>query len=277
MTRGDARADARNTGARRRVRDWGKGFLAATALGAIFGLLGPYGTFLNGPAWQRMAYWIGLAWLGYPICAVGITLIMERLRTPRAIWSALAALAVVASVPLAAVSWAAAHALWPLLDHLPWLTPRVWCLECLTTTAIALFAGVARLRWSRAEPPPPAPAAGDLLGCAPKQVHCLQMEDHYVRIHTAGGSRLVLATMAQAVAALAGAPGLRVHRSWWVAGKAVEAAVWDGRNLRLRLVNGMHAPVARAAVVAVRAAGWLDGAPARAPEPASAASGAPGR
>jgi DNA-binding LytR/AlgR family response regulator len=85
------------------------------------------------------------------------------------------------------------------------------------------------------------------------------MEDHYVRVHTAAGSRLVLATLAQAIAALAGADGLQVHRSWWVARKAVVRAIADGRNLRLQLVNGATAPVSRSAVAAVRAKGWMGG------------------
>jgi len=78
-----------------------------------------------------------------------------------------------------------------------------------------------------------------------------------VRVHTAGGSRLVLATLSQAIAALGPTPGLRVHRSWWVAERAVRDAVADGRNLRLILVNGVSAPVARSSVAAVREAGWL--------------------
>jgi DNA-binding LytR/AlgR family response regulator len=85
------------------------------------------------------------------------------------------------------------------------------------------------------------------------------MEDHYVRVHTASGSHLVLATFGQAQAALEGAPGLRVHRSWWVADRAVAAAERDGRNLRLVLANGLTAPVARSSVAEVRAKGWLNG------------------
>jgi DNA-binding LytR/AlgR family response regulator len=91
------------------------------------------------------------------------------------------------------------------------------------------------------------------------------MEDHYVRVHTASGSRLVLATLGQAMAALKGAPGLQVHRSWWVAEQALERAEPQGRNLRLRLVNGITAPVARSAVPQVRAAGWLGSAAASSP------------
>jgi DNA-binding LytR/AlgR family response regulator len=83
------------------------------------------------------------------------------------------------------------------------------------------------------------------------------MEDHYVRVHTASGSRLVLATLNQAMAALENADGMQVHRSWWVARKAVVSAVADGRNIRLQLVNGVMAPVARSAIAKVRAAGWM--------------------
>jgi DNA-binding LytR/AlgR family response regulator len=83
------------------------------------------------------------------------------------------------------------------------------------------------------------------------------MEDHYVRVHTADGSRLVLATLNQAMTAIGNADGLQVHRSWWVARKAVVRAVSEGRNLRLQLVNGLTAPVARSAVAMVREAGWL--------------------
>ena len=59
------------------------------------------------------------------------------------------------------------------------------------------------------------------------------------------------------MAALGSADGLQVHRSWWVAKRAVVRAVSEGRNLRLQLVNGITAPVARSAVAIVREAGWL--------------------
>jgi hypothetical protein len=125
----------------------------------------------------------------------------------------------------------------------------------------AVFALVWWRRWSPAAERRPQAAAPGLLGASPAQVLCLQMEDHYVRVHTAAGSRLVLATLSQAVEALGRTRGLRVHRSWWVAEQAVAGAVADGRNLRLVLVNGLNAPVARSSVAAVREAGWLEPKP----------------
>ena len=92
------------------------------------------------------------------------------------------------------------------------------------------------------------------------EVIALEMEDHYVRAHTAKGSDLVLMPMKDAIAELAGVEGMQVHRSWWVAKAAVVQAVSEGRNISLRLSNGLDAPVSRASVARLRAAGWLDAA-----------------
>ena len=86
---------------------------------------------------------------------------------------------------------------------------------------------------------------------------CLQMEDHYVRVHTETGSELVLTPLSKAIAGLEGIEGLQTHRSWWVAKAAVTGLVEDGRKLRLTLSNGLEAPISRARVAELRAAGWL--------------------
>jgi DNA-binding LytR/AlgR family response regulator len=85
----------------------------------------------------------------------------------------------------------------------------------------------------------------------------LEMEDHYVRAHTMLGSDLILMRMRDAIAELAGVPGMQVHRSWWVAQAAVAAVERDGRNVRLELANGLRAPVSRERVAALREAGWI--------------------
>ncbi|RYF92143.1 MAG: LytTR family transcriptional regulator [Caulobacteraceae bacterium] len=85
---------------------------------------------------------------------------------------------------------------------------------------------------------------------------CLQMEDHYVRAHTAVGSDLILMRMRDAVAELDALPGLQVHRSWWVAAGAVAGHRKDDRRLTLVLTNGLEVPVARSAASAVRQT-WL--------------------
>ena len=86
---------------------------------------------------------------------------------------------------------------------------------------------------------------------------CLQMEDHYVRAYTARGSDLVLTPLKEAIAELGAVDGLQVHRSWWVARAAVAEPLVRGRSVALRLTNGVEAPVSRAQVARLRAAGWL--------------------
>ena len=109
--------------------------------------------------------------------------------------------------------------------------------------------------------PPERPPTAKLLGrLGPRlgtDVLALQGEDHYVRVHTALGSELLLMRLADAIEELEGLPGERVHRSWWVARGAVGATRANGRRLSLTLTNGLEVPVTREAASRLRRAGWL--------------------
>jgi len=85
----------------------------------------------------------------------------------------------------------------------------------------------------------------------------LEMEDHYVRAHTAMGDDLVLMRLRDAMVELDGIEGLQTHRSWWVARSAVEYVRREGRNVKLVLAGGLEAPVSRANVAALKEAGWI--------------------
>lgn len=87
---------------------------------------------------------------------------------------------------------------------------------------------------------------------------CLEMEDHYLRIHTEGGSDIILMRMSDAERELVGMPGMRVHRSWWVAREAVTGLRREGTRLELLLENGMAVPVGKTYRSALRDAGWFD-------------------
>jgi hypothetical protein len=109
--------------------------------------------------------------------------------------------------------------------------------------------------------PAPAPAASPLFDTLPPelgtQIIALEMEDHYVRVHTMLGSALVLMRLRDAMALVGDVEGMQVHRSWWVARGAVEDVLREGRNVRLKLARGIEAPVARANVGALRDARWI--------------------
>jgi hypothetical protein len=108
----------------------------------------------------------------------------------------------------------------------------------------------------RPAPEPAEPDAGFLSRLPPaigRDLLCLQMQDHYVEAHTSEGSALLLMRFRDAVAELGGA-GMQVHRSWWVAHRAVQALETDGRRAQLRLEGGRLIPVSRASLPEVRAA-----------------------
>lgn len=88
-------------------------------------------------------------------------------------------------------------------------------------------------------------------------LHAISSEDHYLRVHTSLGEEMILMRLADAVRELAGADGLQVHRSWWVAKRGVqdEKRV-DGRSL-LILPSGTEVPVSRSYRAEAKAAGII--------------------
>jgi DNA-binding LytR/AlgR family response regulator len=102
-----------------------------------------------------------------------------------------------------------------------------------------------------------AKLAQRLPGRLGSDILCLQMEDHYVRVHTSLGQEMILMRMRDAIAEMAGIEGTQVHRSWWVARHAVATVKRDGKTATLTLSTKVEVPVARDRVADLKAAGWL--------------------
>ncbi|WP_304218073.1 LytTR family DNA-binding domain-containing protein [Phenylobacterium aquaticum] len=238
---------------------WARRLTRATVVGLALGVVGPFGSYLNDSLVARMAYWTALLWLGTLILSLGVGLAMViglRWRLPRAF--AIGVGIILSCAPLAAVAALIGRTAWP--RHTDFLSPLDWYSQTLFVAAPLVIA----MLWFEgrvASPPPPTAGAPDdprLPARLRDQALCLQMEDHYVRIHTPAGSDLVLMPMREAIAALGGLEGLQVHRSWWVARRAVTQATPLGRAASLTLTNGLVAPVARNRIAELRARGWLD-------------------
>jgi len=239
-------------------------------VGVLLAFIGPYGSF-EAPLADRLLYWIGMGVGGLLIfrpTLAAATMLARRLDLPEpATW---VAGSLIATLPMSLIVWFAA----------PGRTPR-WpsAAELLPVYAnvMVLAAAVTLIFWylkapERAEtmrPPAGSGAASDDDPAAEprffdrlpphlgRELLALEMEDHYVRVHTAMGNTLLLMRMRDAVAELDGLDGYQVHRSWWIARKAVDRDLQDGRNVRLQLKNGLEAPVARSTVPALREAGWF--------------------
>ena len=257
-------------------REWALDLAIMTAVGVVFGMIGPFGTYNGGPAELRVAYWVANAWIGFIVLSTIVRLSMRAaIRLDLPVWFALAMGVAIGAVPLSiGVAYFGAW-IWPP-NHgqvSPLFAQYGQVLVISEPLAFAYYfladrgwrGTMRRARAARSAPPAASDAGpGRFLDRLPprlgRDLLCLQMEDHYVRAHTATGSDLVLTPMKDAIAELAGVEGMQVHRSWWVARAAVVQAVSEGRNLTLRLSNGLDAPVSRASVARLRAAGWLDAA-----------------
>ncbi len=255
---------------------------AMTAIGVFLAVIGPFGS-IAAPLPERLVTWVGFAWLGYacyrPMQSVADW--GERvLALPR--WGVLTAAVLVGTVPMSvavvALNSQPFGALkWPGLDGAMATYFSVLVIGGAVTLLFNLVQGIPRAASSVVAPvtstrtvpasaPEPAPvpsvrAPNPLLEQLPPDlgstIIALEMEDHYLRVHTMLGSALVLMRLRDGIALLGGLEGMQVHRSWWVARVAVEDVVREGRNIRLKLPRGLEAPVARANVAALRDARWI--------------------
>ena len=110
--------------------------------------------------------------------------------------------------------------------------------------------------------PAPSPVRSAFMDRLPPRLrdaalHAVEAEDHYLRVHTAKGSDLILLRLSDAVTELAGLDGAQTHRSWWVARAAVRGVARGDGRATLTVEGGLKVPVSRAHAAALRAAGWF--------------------
>lgn len=246
-----------------------------TVIGVLLALIGPLGSF-GAPFWLRLVYWLGLAWAGYacyrPIGGL-VTRLGASLDLPE--WSLWLIACLIATVPMTMVVWLVEALPPPLEVPAPevWLRTYGYVLVIGAVVTMTFYLIQSKQPAAQADSPGPAPASAPTEAPAPAssqprlfdrlapvlgtELVALEMEDHYLRVHTALGSDLILLRMRDAVSELDGLDGAQVHRSWWVARGAVERVERDGRNVRLVLAKGLVAPVARNMVPVLKADGWL--------------------
>ena len=88
----------------------------------------------------------------------------------------------------------------------------------------------------------------------------LKAEGHYLQVYTDAGSDLILYRLSDALLEVGTEDGAQVHRSWWVAARALSG---QRHRDRLTLVNGIEVPVSRSFCVGARRRGWLSTTEAR--------------
>ncbi len=248
------------------LREWRALYLDRRALalmglvGAVAGLAGPFGTSEAMALVPRLAYWLVVSFGTFAIGAL-VVLTLPRLpplsRLPAAAGRILASLLAGPAIAAAVAGLNAAIA-----DDLApgWTDLARLAIQCgLIAAAVTAAIGIAR---------PPAPASAPALVGGAAILRRLPLErrgrlvrlavqDHYVEVHTERGMHLLLMRLSDAIDEAEGVPGLRVHRSHWVALESIAAARREGGRVVLVLRDGATVPVSRAHVAELREAGVL--------------------
>ena len=228
-------------------------------VGLVMAELGPYRT-LDAPKLLRTVYWL-LAVFGAGFAAIAA----ERAITSRVrgFWLRIAAASVVATPPVTLYIYALNAVMldlprrWWFMPQLAWQVLVVMLL--LMTLRALLWRRVVETRMVVMPPLPEAERDFRLRLSAKRRAArliAIEAEDHYVRVHTDTGSELVTMRFSDALGELERAYGYRLHRSWWVAGNAIEAVRWTRAGGEARLAGGIVAPVSRSYAATLKSAGW---------------------
>ena len=284
-------------GARFAIREWpgaarlGLHVFWYLVMVALLVYLGPFGTWASLTVSERVLFWtttVGANWLaGYIVFTATIREFRTR-QWPVSVGLVVAAL--VTALPGTATVWLVVAI---YLDYRPsdvfgviGLYTQVFVLHLMIGSLVhhlierALWPrgsgaeGTPQLPDPRVDPPWPEESANAvsldtqepeeaallarLSARSRAELLHLRMQDHYVEVHTAAGSELLLLRFRDALREVENVNGLQVHRSHWVARDAVAGVERrGGGRVILRLVNGSRVPVSRSFAPVLKAQGWI--------------------
>jgi DNA-binding LytR/AlgR family response regulator len=237
-----------------------RGYSASAAAGLFLALIGAFGSD-EAPILVRLAYWIGLCVAG-AVVGTGVSQLIGREgRADDRPWLYGALTVAGITLPFTVVVWLVSELAFhgvPRPRALPVYLGPVFIVT-MAMTALNFLVQRRPVETHAAPAGAPAPRFLDRLPAKLRgaELHAVEAEDHYLRLHTSRGQDLILMRLSDAVAELEGIEGAQTHRSWWVAKAAVEEARRGDGRATLKLRGGVEAPVSRAYAKALREAGWF--------------------
>ena len=238
-------------------------------VGIVLGLLGPFGTFQSLNWSARIGYWLSIVLVNWMLCDLAVRRLDAWLADGLPARPLLVPLfgSVLAAIPATGVVHTAGAIAGLPGEGILGLFWKVLLVCAVLSVVFYLSAPDEPDSVAATSSPDPLPdrqpadasvaseslffrrlerpIAGELL--------CLQMQDHYLAVHSTDGQQLILCRMEDAAREL-GSLGQRVHRSWWVAHEAVDEAKRRNGRMSLVLKDGREVPVGRTYQRAVVAA-----------------------
>lgn len=230
----------------------------AAAVTGVMTIMGPFGTYDALSLGPRFFYW-ALAIFG---CAIVFEVAVEaailHLRTPGGLPVHISLGAGLAALPASAVILGLEVL---FRDGMP-VADWPWLYLCVLLVGVAMSFLSFHPTFAPLRPPPPRPVPflDRLPEHAGARLVSLSMRDHYVEAVTDQDRVMIHLRFQDALAEVSSYPGLRIHRSHWVAFDAIEAVERQGRKLRVRTRAGQHLPVSdpyRPDLRAAQTKGWL--------------------
>lgn len=246
-----------------RLQHWAIDLSILTAFGLLMGFIGPFGSD-RFPTPTRYSYWLVCMVGGGIVATIGDQILRFWLKRDlvRVLLGSVILTPFVTLVVLLADHWVMGGQfdakgytnllwqVWPILlavlvvQALIWRSPDI---KVETRTIIA--------------PPLPEAEAAFRQRLSARRRHArllaIEAHDHYLKVHTDAGEELITLRLSDALEDLKHAHGWQVHRSWWVAADAVEAARWRRSSGEITLAGGLNVPVSRTYSPILKEAGWL--------------------
>lgn len=232
-----------------------KGLIALTGVGLIFGVSGPFGTFLDLTLIPRIIYWLVVVFATYATGSV-INHYLQFRHGNRLgpFWRQILLLGTATAcgvfVVLTVINVVAFGTWFDGARGVALTFGMVWSISVLVVAMLLVFSPLID---DDGDGPPalldrlPLDKRGPLVS--------LSAEDHYVAVTTTRGTELILMRLSDAIRETGPVVGLQVHRSHWVALDAVRTATRSGDRAVLTLVDGREITASRSYLPALRAAG----------------------
>lgn len=235
--------------------------LILAAVAALLAIVGPFETGIHLPPVPRFAYWLVMAGVTYSLGLLSNIYLLRALPEALATSLRVAIAGIVAGLAITPVVVGLNFLTFDTLPaggEWPGLLARFFAISVIISV---IFHAVSAVQPDQPPPPQPHTPQPPLLDRLPLHKRgalvALSSEDHYTRIRTTRGAQLVLIRLSDAIREAEPAPGLRVHRSHWVALDQVTAARRDGDRAILTVTGGGDIPVSRANIPAIKDAGLL--------------------
>ncbi len=226
------------------AKRYGPHLAVVVGLGAFFAIISPYGAVTYLDFLPRWLYWITTVG-----CAWGISaLTFDYMAQDRPPWFCVVVSSLLSTPAVFLIIYCVQ--LWigyPVVSaFIPQLVLSIWVICFVLAWLFVPFRqrqSVAALDAANEER---APLSAQLpFEYRDSSIFALEADDHYVHVYTDAGKHLHYIRLRDAIALMTGIPGVRVHRSWWVATAAIQDVKRDNNRWQVVVKGAGSVPVSR--------------------------------